>query len=944
MVQLLMNRRFGQLIRFGITGIANTAVYYLSYRLLLVFSHYFIAHLTAWSISVVFSFFVNSYFTYRTKPTLSKFFAFPITSIFNLLFTSVGSVLFIELFSFDEKYTPLLLGILAIPITFMMTTFILDSDKDIKTRLKSKFYISEYAKKTFLEALGAFGFVVLGYSTAAKFAGFYPFGSKSQQFGDLSGQFVPLAGMARDIFTADSGLSSVTWTWAVGMGSPNIGNYATYFSNPLWMLLVIFPKDQIQFGVWILTVVMMGLAASAMAILLRNLIPHTHSLWLILLSGSYGLSSWAVQDADYILMWLSGLIGLPLIVLAGLWSAQKKRFILSVLIIALIWYSNYYSAFMASVGAAIIVFSILLASAYSNKFILKGMFEFFIRGLIGVSLTAIILLPAYLEVKQSPIDLDGGVPVDYPIRRTLAHIFPGIEAVSLSPSFYIGSFALILALLFLFEAKHNLKKRIVWLGTLSLTIISMGTQPFLHLWNLGDVPNGSPWRSAFVVTAILVIMACYGLEHFKSLSIISFVNVSLILSVLMLLTIWSLYVEDSIRSFTSIGLISTAIVISLLLMLSCFKPKTNIQASLSIIIFIVMFSELVFNTAFIEDNFSKVVHAFEIRSPNISQQVDLDDIGWPTHRAKIHEFSSVKSSNAGALMSAPTVDYYSSTINELTSRTLLDELRLGSGHRPRIIYPTTSDPVADKISSVSRIYTPNGIETATSFPLVRSIENINVIDDRLSPLFIRRNEVIGESVYHMPNNIEIIPAGGDEILLSISCEAGHHISLDMSGYAAKIFFSEAEYVAGYEVWTAPESSGHDPKVLRIQPIKGTPEIEHLIPLIACVNLNSLDEIIEAVDVPVITASPGRISADFNKPINRALISTAYLEAWDCKSPLGQVSTGSLHGLLVVELNSESQFSCNYVNPGFKLGALITLLSCVTAILIVVCRKYLYKTS
>lgn len=128
-----MKRRFGQLIRFGITGVANTAVYYISYRLLLLILPYIPAHLIAWAISVIFSFFVNSYFTYKIKPTLKKFLAFPATTLVNLAFTTIGSAVLVEWVNFDERYVTLLMGILAIPFTFAITTLILDNGRDSST-------------------------------------------------------------------------------------------------------------------------------------------------------------------------------------------------------------------------------------------------------------------------------------------------------------------------------------------------------------------------------------------------------------------------------------------------------------------------------------------------------------------------------------------------------------------------------------------------------------------------------------------------------------------------------------------------------------------------------------------------------------------------------------------------------------------------------------------
>ncbi|WP_420175919.1 GtrA family protein [Luteococcus sp. OSA5] len=116
---------FWRLFRFCLVGVANTLVYYLGYRLLLLAMPWFPAHLVAWAVSVVFSFFMNCWFTYRVRPTWKRFVAFPASTLVNLLFTSLGSAVLVELIHFDERYATLVMGILAIPFTFAVTTLVL---------------------------------------------------------------------------------------------------------------------------------------------------------------------------------------------------------------------------------------------------------------------------------------------------------------------------------------------------------------------------------------------------------------------------------------------------------------------------------------------------------------------------------------------------------------------------------------------------------------------------------------------------------------------------------------------------------------------------------------------------------------------------------------------------------------------------------------------------
>lgn len=118
----------GEVFRFGLVGVANTAVYYGCYLLLLQVSPYWVAHLIACPISVVFSFFMNSWFTYRVRPTLRRLLAFPLSVVANLGFTTFGTVLLVEAAHVDERWAPLFAGVLALPITFMITRLVLTQE------------------------------------------------------------------------------------------------------------------------------------------------------------------------------------------------------------------------------------------------------------------------------------------------------------------------------------------------------------------------------------------------------------------------------------------------------------------------------------------------------------------------------------------------------------------------------------------------------------------------------------------------------------------------------------------------------------------------------------------------------------------------------------------------------------------------------------------------
>src|SRR4051794_28683661 len=98
------------LIRFCIVGVINTGTYYALY---LLFLHGFgwiflVSHVTAFILSMIGSYFLNTYFTYKTKPSLKKFFQFPLTYVVNITITTSGVYLLVDKLGMDENISPLL--------------------------------------------------------------------------------------------------------------------------------------------------------------------------------------------------------------------------------------------------------------------------------------------------------------------------------------------------------------------------------------------------------------------------------------------------------------------------------------------------------------------------------------------------------------------------------------------------------------------------------------------------------------------------------------------------------------------------------------------------------------------------------------------------------------------------------------------------------------------
>ncbi|MGW0756416.1 GtrA family protein [Streptomyces sp. NPDC002814] len=115
----------GQIVVFAVVGVINTGTYYGLYLLLLPHLPYMAAHLVASGLSMIGSFFLNTRFTYRTRPTWRKFLLFPLTNATSFVVTTAGVYVIVDILHAGSRFAPLLASMVAIPATFVVSRTIM---------------------------------------------------------------------------------------------------------------------------------------------------------------------------------------------------------------------------------------------------------------------------------------------------------------------------------------------------------------------------------------------------------------------------------------------------------------------------------------------------------------------------------------------------------------------------------------------------------------------------------------------------------------------------------------------------------------------------------------------------------------------------------------------------------------------------------------------------
>lgn len=371
-------------------------------------------------------------------------------------------------------------------------------------------------------ALLAAGIAAVAFCIGDAVAGSYPFGSRTRSVNDLGNQFVPYHAHLWDLLhgKADGGL---LFNWQSGYGSSFLPDLGTYVSSPFALLVAFFPRDRIDLAVYAVSVLKIGAAAAAMAVLLLALRPGRW--WAAgALGASYALCGWTLMQASYNPMWLDGLIAFPLMCLVAEWARAGRRPYLSVVVVALCWIANFYTAYMATIGAGIVLVARLLtepdrggepgapaSGTRERREWLRVIGRAARSTVLGIGLSAPLVLTIFKGTKLAYPGLVQEFRPE-PWSDLLGRMLPGTYGFA-TPSTYVDTAALLLAFALPFHPGVPHRTRTVWTVLVVVVAASFQWKPTHLLWHAFSTPNGSAYRETFILSGMMVIAGWFAFAH-----------------------------------------------------------------------------------------------------------------------------------------------------------------------------------------------------------------------------------------------------------------------------------------------------------------------------------------------------------------------------------------------------------------------------------------------
>jgi len=352
--------------------------------------------------------------------------------------------------------------------------------------------------------------------------GVHPFGSHMILTVDLYHQYAPFAAELRNKILHGE---SLFFSWNIGLGTNFWAIFANYASSPMNLLLLLFPQRYLSDGIAFIVCLRAGLTGLFFGLLLRDIDHRREDLFLSCFSAMYALCGW-VLAYFWNIMWFDAVMLLPLIILGLRYLMRdRKPFLFCISLFICIW-SNFYSGFF--VCFFLILYAPVCYVSVFQKLTLRNFWSsawrFGLYSAIAGGMTAALAYPVWLTLKQASATGDP-FPKDNTLTQNIFD-FLGRFFLTSQPNIrdgmanvYCGVLILLLIPLYFLCTKIRLREKIAYGLIMLFLYFSFADRVLNFIWHGFHFPNQIPYREAFLMSFILVIMAYKVLRNLKSFTI-----------------------------------------------------------------------------------------------------------------------------------------------------------------------------------------------------------------------------------------------------------------------------------------------------------------------------------------------------------------------------------------------------------------------------------------
>ena len=441
---------------------------------------------------------------------------------------------------------------------------------DITTKIKSK--------KQLLTLSFLLPFIIMGIIYAMM--GVYPFGNNTLLTVDLGQQYVDFFSYFRHTLFNEP--SALFYSFAKGIGGDMVGLWSYYLNSPFNLLLLFTPDRFLPVGVTLLILLKIASSGLSFAYLLIKKF-NGETILVPIFALSYALMGYTIVNQLNV-MWLDGMVFLPLIVLGLEKIIDGENGVFYSLMLGITLFANYYIAYMICLFLILYFLFSLMKQTYTKELTWPGKISFLFKrscrfawySLIGAALAAFSLLPNFFSLlgsKASYMTESVDWSLKYPFQEILSKFYIGAfdfdQMPSGHPNLFVGTIAIISFILYLSKKEFPKKERFIALLITVFLFLSMNVNILNKVWHGMQYPIWYPYRFSFVVSFFFILNGFRALQKLNSLSL------WFACALLLLQTLSAIYVlgEDFSFVIPLQVLISTIIIILVLTLLLLWENK-----------------------------------------------------------------------------------------------------------------------------------------------------------------------------------------------------------------------------------------------------------------------------------------------------------------------------------------------------------------------------------
>lgn len=350
--------------------------------------------------------------------------------------------------------------------------------------------------------------------------GVTPFGNRNILTSDLAAQYGPyLIGLRNALKSGES----LLYSQAQGLGQNTMGLFAYYLSSPLNIIVLLFPKNNIQEAITVMICFKLAFAGSFMTWFLGRKF-STKSKMTIVFGLMYPLCSF-VLTFIFNIMWLDGIALLPLLImLVEQFIENRRSWPKLTLVLLLLFVSGYYMAYMIGIFSFLYLLCVM---GYQGKFSgtdakkhAKTVGWFILSAVVAAMISASILLPAGLNTIQNgdftraeSFTLDPEFSLISLVDQFFANGAPILS--NNLPFIFCGLAAVFLFILFFFNKSIEKKLKISIAGVSLAFLLSFQIPLLNRAWHLFDEPNWFNFRYSYLFSFVVILVAFYSFLHIK---------------------------------------------------------------------------------------------------------------------------------------------------------------------------------------------------------------------------------------------------------------------------------------------------------------------------------------------------------------------------------------------------------------------------------------------